>query len=172
MIVIYWRFGRLAPVRSLGTVCLLKCMRINSVNSESLTTPVDIRLVLCPQRNCLVGGSCSWTSVRTWVTGNINLCCLRAPGAARMRGLSLSKEINEGARGASVTQNCTAACHDPHVRVLISSGSGYIGMCVHTSKPNLYFTVLLMVVTSLSFREAMMLVFSEPLKRNSRKTVF
>lgn len=39
-------------------------------------------------------------------------------------GLSLSKEMNEGARGTSVTQCCTAACHDLHMRVLISSGSG------------------------------------------------
>lgn len=90
-----------------------------------------------------------------------------------MRALSLSKEMNEGARGASGTQYCTAACQDPHVRVLISSGSGQVGMCVHTSKPNLCFTVLLMVVTSLSFREAtMMLVFLGSVKRNIRQTQF
>lgn len=36
MIVICCRFGRLARVRSLGTVCLLlNCMRVNLVNSES-----------------------------------------------------------------------------------------------------------------------------------------
>lgn len=35
MIVICCRFGRLARVRSLGTVCLLNCVRINPVNSES-----------------------------------------------------------------------------------------------------------------------------------------
>lgn len=173
MIAICCRFGRLAWARSLGSACLLKCLRINPMNSGSLTAPVDIRLILCSQRNCLVGGSWIWTSVRTSVTGNINLCCVFASGAVRRRGLSLSKEMNEGARVASVTQYGTAACQDPQVRVLISSGSGQVGTCVHTSKPNLCFTVLLMVATSLSFREAtMMLVFSAPLKGNIRQTQF